>query len=217
MNKLIPILAFTAISIAANAQLQNTGFEDWQNPIDPLTGNKPVGWTRSNGIPSGENYNFYHQPVTDPQSGNYALRLSIWYTYDEDMAFQEAPIASRPAAFTGYYTYTDNAVYSHFSGEVVDDEARVFVYLTKWNAALSQNDTIGTGYLQLAAVENYTQFNCPITYTSDATPDKIKVILDASLLDKSTGGAAFTSTVPGGVSSILTVDNLALLGQGFGQ
>lgn len=210
MKKMLLLLALT-LTIGVSAQLQNMDFESWVNPIGEPGSNAPTGWLRSNGVPLSENMGFYHDPATDAQNGNYALRLSIWYTYDKDLAYQMAPIASRPTALNGHYTYTDNLINDALTNEVRDDEASVQVYLTKWNAALAQNDTIGRGGLTLHNALAYTAFSCPITYSSNEMPDTIKVILDSTLMDKSPDDPMpHTSALPGGVSSIFTVDNLEL-------
>lgn len=193
------------------AQLQNTDFETWELPVSQsVGGNRPVGWQRTNGVEGSENLFFYHAPVTEAQNGDYALRISLWYTYDLDMARQIAPINYRPAALTGFYTYTDNIVYSHFADENVEDQARAIVRLTKLNLSTGLAEEVGTGTTLLAATTTFAEFTCPITYTSDAVPDTIEVVFDCSLMDKTTGGAGFTSPLISGVSSILTIDNLAL-------
>lgn len=210
MKKLLQLTLLTALPFLANAQLQNSSFENWQNPITDMP-NKPVGWIRTNGDPMSEEFDFplYHQPATQAQQGDYALRLSVWYGYDKDMAVQSAPISSRPAALTGYYTYTDVLVYNNGIG-YVDDEAEVAVYLTKWNAALSQNDTIGTGSILLAEAGSYSQFSCPVNYTSDVVPDSMRIVLNPSSRVRVPGQPSFLAADLQ-ISSILTVDNLTLM------
>ncbi len=209
MKKLLLLGTALLLHEVALAQLQNTDFETWVMPINgEINANRPVSWLRTNGISLNQNQ-FYHPPVTEAQNGNYALRMSIWYTYDEDMAIQTAPINYRPAALTGFYTYTDNLVFSHFTNNIVDDEARVSVKLTKANNATGEVEVVGTGTIILPPSGVYTQFTCPILYTSGAIPDAIEVVFDSSLMDRFTDGA-YTSPALTGVSSILTVDNIAL-------
>lgn len=210
MKKFLQLTLLTALPFLANAQLQNSSFENWQNPITDMP-NKPVGWIRTNGDPMSEEFDFPFQnlPITTSQHGDYALRLSVWYGFDKDMAVQTAPISSRPEALTGYYTYTDDLIFSNALG-YVNDEAEVAVYLTKWNAALSQNDTIGTGRILLGAVNNYTVFHCPVTYTSNAVPDKARVVLNPSANVRVPGGGQFMAADLN-ISSILTIDNLTFV------
>lgn len=208
--QLVQLALLTALPLLANAQLLNSSFEDWQSPITDMP-NKPVGWVRTNGDPMSEEFDFPFQnlPITTSQHGEYALRLSVWYGFDKDMAVQTVPINSRPEALTGYYTYTDDLVYSNAVG-YASDEAEVNVYLTGWNAALSQNDTIGTGRILLGATGSYTTFTCPVAYTSDAVPDKIRIVLNPSSKVRIPGGLQFMAADLN-VSSIFTIDNLSLL------
>lgn len=211
MKKILLYSLAFAFCNAASAQLQNANFEQWENPVaDGGIGNRPTGWIRTNEVPISETFGFYHNGATDAQSGDYALRLSIWYTYDKDMAYQIAPITTRPAALTGYYKYTDNFINNNLTGTVTPDEANVAVYLTKWNSVLQQNDTIGTGQLSFGASSSYSYFNCPITYSSTEIPDTIKVIFDCSLMKKGDNSNGHTTINLGGVGSILTIDNIAL-------
>ncbi|MGQ2982708.1 T9SS type A sorting domain-containing protein [Flavobacterium sp.] len=209
MKKLLQ-LTMLSLPFLANAQLQNSSFENWQNPITDMP-NKPVGWIRTNGDPMSEEFDFPFQnlPITTSQHGEYALRLSVWYGFDKDMAVQTVPITSRPEALTGYYTYTDELIFSNTIG-YINDEAEIAVYLTKWNAALSQNDTIGTGRILLGAVNNYTAFHCPVTYTSDAIPDTVRIVLNPSANVRVPGPVQFMAADLN-VSSILTIDNLVLV------
>ena len=206
------VLLGTALLLQAVgfAQLQNTNFEIWENPVnDSPGGNRPVGWIRTNGIPSSENFNFYHDPATPAQFGDYALRLSIWYTYDEDMARQIAPIDYRPAALLGFYTYTDNQILDNMSENIIDDVAKATVRLTKADPATGEPILIGLGVVPLAPTQSYAPFVCAIDYLSGEIPDTIEVIFDASVMDKVTG--VNVTAPPGmGVSSILTIDNISL-------
>jgi len=194
------------LPLTAGAQLQNADFEIWDNAAAneefPFQ-NKPTGWTIGNGIVFSEDTNLYYPPAADAQNGDYALRLGIWYNYTKDIAFQVAPIASRPSALSGYYKYTDNRVLGN-GPDLIDDSASATVYLTKWNNALAKNDTIGRGEVFLNASKDYTAFKCPIVYTGNEVPDTIEVILDCSLMRRQ---AIFA---PNGYASIFTVDNLKL-------
>ena len=210
MKKNLLSMLLLLFGMAAMAQLQNSSFEQWENPVDdPTLPNRPTGWIRSNGVPGSENFGFYQDPATDSQDGSHALKLSIWYTYDKDMAYQVAPISSRPAALTGYYKYTQNVIDNPISDDPTD-LASATVYLTKWNDALQQTDTIGSGQLFLSTSEDYSFFSCPIVYTSNETPDTVKVILDCTLMRKGEEANGITTIYLGGVGSIFTVDNIAL-------
>lgn len=211
MKKLLTLTLLSVMPFLANGQLQNADFESWTQPVEPeaLLYNIATGWTRTNGIPTIEGQGLYLPPATDAQNGDYAMRLCVWYMYDKDIAYQVSSINTRPASLRGYYKYTDNLAIETATGNIVNDEAKVTVYLIKWNDELVQNDIIGTGTLSLGASADYSLFECPITYTADGVPDTIRVVLDCSLMDK-TEANTHISAFESGVSSIFTVDNLWL-------
>ena len=203
-----------AMPFIANAQLQNMNFEDWINPTDDNTvfNNKPTGWLIGNGLSLHESTTLYYPPSTDAQNGDYALKLGIWYNYTKDLAQQTAPIASRPAALTGYYKYSNNDVYSGGFG-LIKDKASATIYLTKWNAVLAQNDTIGSGKIFLDATDDYAYFSCPVIYSSANVPDSITVILDCSLLNNPGNNIMSPES---GIASFFTVDNIQLTEDSMG-
>lgn len=208
MKKLLLLGSALLLQLNGRAQLQNANFETWESPItDQIGSNRPIGWTRTNGIAGSENYNFYHSAASPAQNGNYALRLSIWYSYDKDMAKQVAPINYRPAALTGHYTYTDNQVRID---EIELDNATVSVKLTKVNPATGQPEMVGTGLLNLDAAAEFSLFTCPIAYVSNEIPDTIEVLLDCSRLDKNENWKQVVPLSTSGIGSIFTVDNLML-------
>lgn len=214
MKNLILFGASLLIHVAGHAQLQNTDFENWVNPINnSLASNYPANWTRVNGVPNNPFINFYHPPVTAAQNGNYALRLSIWYSYDLDMAVQVAPINYRPTALTGFYTYTDNKVYGD-NVLIIDDIAKATVRLTKKDPTTGNAVLVGLGETQLTTALTYTQFTCTINYFSNDIPDTIEVEFDCTLMDKMSG-PHLTPIDVSGISSILTIDNIALTTNGL--
>lgn len=209
MKKIFTLTLF-ALPFIAMAQLQNTSFEQWQTDpaaIEEWMQNKPTGWTLRNDFFESEEATFYYPADIAAQDGDYALKLGIWYNYVKDEAKQKAPIDYRPSTLTGFYKYTENDLLAQ-NNEIVKDTARVSVFLTKWNAALSQNDTIGSGKIHLNESLDYSSFTCNINYTSLDTPDSIIVLLDCSKLkrDGDTGGLI----CPNNNGSYFTVDNLKL-------
>lgn len=212
MKTLLLCGASLLIHLAGYSQLQNTDFENWVNPINNTWSvNRPVSWTRTNGIPNSFFIDFLHPPATPAQNGNYALRLSIWYTYDLDMAIQVAPINYRPTGLTGFYTYTDNKVYDD-GNVLIDDVAKATVRLTKIDPTTGNAVLVGLGETQLTAALTYTPFTCVINYFSSDIPDTIEVEFDCTLIDK-VSGVSVTPTDQSGISSILTIDNITLTTQ----
>lgn len=217
MKKIITLSLFLALPFLTRGQLQNMNFEQWQNDPTTITDgmqNKPVGWTWSNSSFDSDINMFYYLPETNAQDGEYALKLGIWYNYDKDAAKQTAPINSRPIAVTGHYKYTDNELLDS-KNVIIKDTAQVSIYLTKWNEALSQNDTIGRGKINLSESINYSTFTCTVNYISDAMPDKVTLFLDCSKLrrdDETEGLISVNNT-----GAFFTVDNLSLIENTMGN
>lgn len=210
MKKTITLMLMLAMSALANAQLQNASFEQWQtdpSTIEEWIQNKPLGWILRNDLLEIEEALFYYPAETDAQDGDYALKLGIWYNYAKDEAKQTAPIDYRPTALTGYYKYTDNELLNGGS-EIVKDSAKVSIYLTKWNEALSKNDTIGYGIKDLTESLDYSPFTCNVTYLTEETPDKVIVLLDCSKIRRQTTTESLIC--PNNTGSYFTVDNVKL-------
>lgn len=205
MKKIISLSLMIAMPMIANAQLQNLDFEQWQNnPTDESFPNKPTGWTITDGFNDAEHC--MYPPATDAQNGYYALTLGIWYHYVKDAARQTATINYRPVTLKGHYKYTDNIIQG--DAGPVNDVAQVNVYLTKWNPVLSQNDTIGRGTLDLHESLDYSSFSCPVTYSSDAIPDKVTIYLDCTRIKRA--GETESLIRMEGDGSYFTVDNISL-------
>jgi hypothetical protein len=217
MKKLIYLIAVLTAPVITSAQLQNLDFEQWNNPITEITHqNSPTGWTCYNrwyGTDQAISTAFFmYPPETNSQHDTYALRLSVWYNYMKDMAVQTAPINSRPTALKGFYKYENNIIYYT---EPIVDTAQVAVCLTKWNAALSKNDTIGAGTLRISTESlDYKEFEVTIEYFSEATPDAVTISLDPSLVARDPD----LPYIHSGLNEIaLTVDNLTLEGAVLGH
>jgi len=212
MKKLIYILAGFSFTFSASAQLQNLDFELCDTSVLPQLEDSnclyPQGWTRTNGNPFSEGYSFTfgNGGVADAQNGDMALRLSVWYTFDKDMAYQRAAYTSFPGALSGYYMYTENVLANTVLQIEEPDTATVTVLLSKWNDVLSHRDTIGFGHLKLNGASSYTAFSCPINYVSTVAPDSILILLNCSRMREQQGlmGNLF------GNNSYFTVDNLSL-------
>jgi len=204
MKKLL-LLALLALPAMGSAQLINADFEQWVNPMDSFV-NRPTGWTalQPGAIPNPD-VNFYHLPATDAYSNDYALRLSIWYDYTKDLATQTVPINYRPASLKGHYKYTDNTIIK--DNDTIPDTAQVSIYLTKHNTVTTQQDTIGSGIVDLNQSLAYTEFTVAVTYTSNEIPDTVNVVLDPSLLRRYPDEAVYST---GNVTSLFTVDKLHL-------
>jgi hypothetical protein len=213
MKKLLYLIAATILPLFVSAQLQNMDFENWENPIPSSEfGNKPDGWIWTNSATSQSTGMFYYPPVEDAQSNNYALKLSVWYTYTKDAAFQTASVNYRPASLKGFYKYEENFILNE-TDVLVRDTALVSVYLTKFNSDTQSNDTVGIGRLNLGdSVSTYTEFTVDIEYIQPEMPDSITVFLDPSLCRRYPD-QQYVVLDDDGIASFFTVDNLSLVGE----
>ena len=196
MKKTFLLIALVATAQAASAQLTNPSFENWQP--GPDGNNRLTGW-RHEVMGGFENLALHGTyPDSVSQHGQLALKLSRWYSYTYDQVRQRAPISFSPGALTGFYLYTNANLVSQ------KDTAVAEVYLTRWNAATQQPDTVGFGEQPLPEITQYTAFSCAITYTSSLAPDSITVLIKPTKTnDQCEPGI-------GGWCSFLTVDNLSL-------
>ncbi|UPT68358.1 MAG: T9SS type A sorting domain-containing protein [Sphingobacteriales bacterium JAD_PAG50586_3] len=199
MKKKLILAAFTLLSIVSNAQQLNMDFESWDetNPETPL----PDNWVVANGM--GQ-FGIFRDSV--PQQGNYAMTLSRWYYYTFDDAVQQSAVNFKPATLSGYYKYTDNLIEQ--GGEPYSDTAHVYVFATKWNTQTQQRDTLGSGHLKMFGTDFWTEFNCPVYYTSSDMPDS--VIIRLAPTERDNGNMGLCSMKTSGWCSYFTVDNLSL-------
>ncbi len=211
MKKIYLFLIFIIIPFLGKSQLVNPDFEEWIDfHPDDVSNFIPNGWScfhywGSNPIAS--NF-FINPPVLESHNGDYALMLSVWYFYTKDMAVQNAPIDYRPTALTGFYKYENNLIFLVGTAEEIIDTAQISVYLWKWNATTSRNDTIGSGILNIhEEISDYEAFTVNIDYYSDEIPDSITVVLDPSMVNRYLDQNYISEN---NFSSFLTIDNLSL-------
>ncbi|MEY8758981.1 T9SS type A sorting domain-containing protein [Chryseobacterium tongliaoense] len=209
MRKIIYFLTVVLVPNLILAQLQNLNFEQWDNLIDVNAGgfdNRPTGWIRSNSTAIHPSQMFNFPPTADAHSGNYALKLGVWYTNDKDAAIQTANINYRPTALKGYYKYEHNIIHSQ-NGAIVNDIAVVTILLTK--NVNNQTITIGSGTINLSGTNSYTEFTVPVTYLSNDIPNNVTITLDPSLVRRDPN-VEYIYQAGDGTTSYFTVDNLSL-------
>ncbi len=197
MKKILMTLMAVLFLFKADAQLINLDLEQWDSTT--AGGIYPHGWP--------DLAYWFHQRVPDAHTGNYALQVNVWYYYTETRAVQSVPFTQRPYTFGGYYKYVNNEIKNQVTNLVTEDTAWAAVYLTRWNTTTMQTDTIGKGRVDLMGSASYSNFVCPISYSSAATPDSITIIADPSLMRES---GSYFSTAADGKNSFLTVDDLYL-------
>lgn len=202
MKSILFIAIICLTTLPAIAQPANLDFENWY--ADSAGVMRLSQWEHFSAWPNTLNPGtmFGTWRDSNAQHGNYALKVSRWYSYTNDWLRQKTSIGSRPAAVTGFYEYIDDSL---MGGPYKHDTAQVQVFLTKWNTSLNQNDTVGTGYADLSASLHFTPFACNIVYTAAATPDSITLHI---LPTKWAHGSGVC--VSGGTCSYLTIDNLSV-------
>ncbi len=205
MKRIHFILILVLLTAYSNAQLQNLDFEEWDEPTPEIL-NNPTGWVSHNGFMPLPFLGFIHPPQTDAQSNNYALKLGVYYNYAKNAAVQTASIDYRLGQLKGFYKYENNTISG--SDGMVPDTAMVVVYLTRFNTATWQRDTIGSGSVSLNQSHSYAAFDVNISYISNDVPDSIHVYLDPSLANRYYGRYYVNPHEP--EASFFTLDNLSL-------
>ena len=183
----------------AQAQIANSDFENWY--VDSNGKSRLTGWDHLVKYDFANSGFFGTYKAAPGEHGQYALTISRWYSYTWDVVRQFSPVAFKPVSLSGYYKYTDNDL---TSGRA-KDTALVEIYLTKWNAASSRRDTVGTGTKELGLCIAFAAFSCPLSYSGSTNPDSILIRLLPSKFKNSVGACADS-----GWCSFLTIDNLSL-------
>lgn len=177
---LLPIAIGVLCAGTSLAQVPNGGFENW---TDMGTYLDPDGWITFNGLTSlagaspsceqgspGAVGNYYATVTT--QNTAFGVIQGILTTGDGTTGQTGFAFSSRPAAFTGKWQY----------GIQPQDTGLVVVYLTKWNNATQNSDSVGGGAVQLlGSLSGWQNMNIPITYFSSADPDTAFVMIASSL------------------------------------
>ncbi|MEQ1746659.1 MAG: T9SS type A sorting domain-containing protein [Saprospiraceae bacterium] len=203
MTRLLTVF-FLLLHLACASQILNGSFENWT--FRPNADINEQKWTLDDWqhrSPLGDTLFSFFGTYRDtaPQSGNYALGLSRWYNYTFDVAAFRNACPTKPTWLTGFFKYDEGLLSLNLT-----DTARVSVYLTRYNTATHKPDTIGTGQLDLAGVDTFSFFQCPITYGQPGVfPDSVTINLEPTKFGFGFGGCAGNS-----LCSFLTVDALSL-------
>lgn len=198
MKQLILTFIICVCYLSSSAQLLNGDFEDWYT--DTLGHQRLNNWTHLDfGIANTDMFGTWD--TSDAEHGGHALSLSRWYSYRSAWVLQMTSIASKPDMLNGFYKYSGNQLMSPYD----IDTAVVYVWVTHWNTATSNRDTIGTGKRLLMASAGYQAFTCPISYSDSRPADSLIVLIKPSI---SVSNAVFCRD--GGNCSMLLIDNLSL-------
>ncbi|MGV3631539.1 MAG: T9SS type A sorting domain-containing protein [Bacteroidota bacterium] len=195
---LLFLTASVFVSLGANSQIANSGFENWTSQG---TYDEPDGWATLNflagfGIPAAVNKDAV------ANSGNFSAKLetieaSFFGTTDTltglmmlgNLDTLGSPYSQRPTAMEFYYKYSSPGA----------DFGVATVTLTMWDDQNSTQVDIGNGTMQIDAAGTFTLANVPITYTAPDMPDSIQITFISSGAD---------IPIPG---TVLNVDDISFV------
>lgn len=202
MKKLIfSILCCALFSGIANAQIPNSGFENWTtvgsyvNPDGWGTMNNTTAiasvYTATKGTP-GSPGAAYLKLTSKTVSTTVVNGIAVSGVLDSITMMPKSGFAfnTRPANFTGKWQHM---IYGSSQGSIQ-------VTLTRWDTGLNQRITVATANQTLSGMAmSWANFTIPFTYLDGNNPDTCIIVLKAS-------GSAPTN------NDYLWVDNLAFSG-----
>ena len=156
------LLSFVIGVNSINAQITNSGFEDWDangNPVSWQANNNPVLYTTI-------------KKTTDRNAGNWALEgdvvpfsvLTVGPSIYSGVGAVGFPINFRPSAIKGFYKFTS----------VLDDYLQVQANFRKNGVYIGG----AAGYLNAAA--SYTQFSLNSNFITGDVPDTVLIAIFVS-------------------------------------
>lgn len=186
------------LSVMAQAQIPNPGFENWTTSTkENQTIRDPEGWYTPNTLSV-----FFGEPemakqTADAYEGSSALMLmnlanerkttSFALTFKETAKGEnddKFPVSGKVTAFKGFYKYTYTAP---------SDSCRMMILLFR------NGVTVGSGeFTSGEKVSDYTSFTAPIEYYQDSLPDAATINIFTSVNDFHEG-------------TVLTIDALSLV------
>jgi len=192
------LLVLIILAITTNAQIPNSGFENWTNYGSY---DKADGWTNTNSQCSGSFFPVTKSTDTYPIGvGNYSIRIesnpslmpgycALGVTWAGQYPIVAFPITGHPTSLTGWYKYLPQG------GDTMTINIEI-----KNGTSLVSHPYFST----TATVSSWTSFNIPFpTYT---TADSVSIYLSTYALVDTTGGAS-NAVGPSG-NSVLYIDNL---------
>lgn len=170
-----------------------------------LNGTTPEDYTQTWGSIEGDIYN-HNTPSSIANRSAGKLFLGTYsYSNGTEIYNEGIDFRSRPISLNGYYKYIQDSNDTNETGTITV-------------SILNNSDIIGTGYLNLSTVSDYTMFKVPIVYTNNslkATQLKIMITSSnhASYHQEEENSSIKTSIYNGRNESVsrgatLTIDNL---------
>ena len=165
-----------------NAQIPNGGFENWTNMG---AYNNPVGWqtlndytaevsvfTCTKGTPGNPGASFIK---LTSKAFNATIFKGIAVAGQLDVVtatpFLGVPFADRPEKLSGKWQHMI----------VGSSQGYIDIFLTRWDASLNARVPVATKHQQLSGMAlSWSNFEIPLVYTDDGTPDSCMIVLSAS-------------------------------------
>ena len=204
MKNKIVISYFILLSVpSVYAQIPNAGFEDWSTVTkEGITYQNVTNWY----TPNAQN-SFFGEPemaeqTTDAHAGSSALKLSNYANKNnivasafpmaetgKDEFIDRFPVSGKITALRGFYKYDYTEAHDSCSISVI---------------VFRNGNMIGFGeFIGSSKVQTYAPFTAIIQYFQDSMPDSASINI-------------YTSRESLHVGSVLTIDELSLLGSATG-
>jgi hypothetical protein len=169
MKKLTLLCA--TLSLNAMAQIPNGGFENW---TDLKEQPELEQWFTSNWITSMFGI-ISAGPGSPAPEGDFHLTLVSSDLMEDAMtgfAITSFPYVDRPTTFSGMVRYSTSPT----------DPALASIYFTRWNADEGTSDVVGAAeMLWTGELDQWEDFEMPIDYFSDLSPDSAHIVLFSSV------------------------------------
>lgn len=201
--KTFTFLGAALLSIVAQAQIPNAGFENWTTETkETITFHELTGWYTPNMSNAFNNEQEMAAQTQDAYEGVSALKLSNFENKNhmpasafpmmqagKDEFTDKFPVSGKITALKGFYKYDYTTAH---------DSCSMSIMVFRKGLNIGYGEFIGS-----TKVNNYSAFSAVITYFQDSIPDSASINI-------------FTSVNDLHVGSVLTIDALTLSGSTTG-
>ncbi len=172
ISVLFSSLFFAILTVNSEAQIPNSGFEDWQT--DQSGNNNPVGWETTNSFPiiNVEQY-------TPGYQGNYAMTVKT-----VNIGFNLPGIAYVENAYV--FTERPSHFFAHLKSNIMPgDQAFILFALMQGDSAVAALDSCT--FKIDSTINQFTYIEFPIAYLNNLLPDSLIVMIASGLLSGQVG------------------------------
>ncbi len=190
MKKLLLVFTIVFAGILNSIAQPNPGFENWSTVYNYQS---PDGWANLNFLsilPPFNPLSAIKATGIDKHSGNYALKIKTIFVsnnpapdrIDDTVGLVfTGKVNISPPSYKYGFPFTDRPEKLKFWSKytpVGNDTGGVRVILLKYHS--TGRDTVAMGELFINETENYTLFQCDLTYYTNETPDTAAIIFGSS-------------------------------------